>query len=222
MSTCIPFWNLTPNYSELSISYFYLLSRLGEAAFIIIIIRYKNNYTSTETYSTYNQRKTSPLPSQEFRFLKENRLLVFVQLWILCQTPTYFRISNRKKRLLKENSLKVWNIHENKARTKSHKAGPALHRQWVPPHTAQRISHLMVLATQHGWKLPVGSSTFEFWKEFGISHILILTKSRGKNHWPRAFTVLITTVHICPRKSEIRCFCKLSLYIYGFRLILHL
>lgn len=64
VNTCTPFWNLTPNYSELIISYFCLLSRLGEAAFIIIIIRYKNNYTSTETYSTCKQRKTSPLTSQ--------------------------------------------------------------------------------------------------------------------------------------------------------------
>lgn len=108
VSTCIPFWNLTPNYSELIISYFCLLSRLGEAAFIIIIIviiRYKNNYTSTETYSTYNHRKTSPPTSQQFRFLTENRLLVFVQLWILCQTPTYFRISNREKMSFRRKTL---------------------------------------------------------------------------------------------------------------------
>lgn len=126
-----------------------------------------------------------------------------------------------KKWLLEENPLKEWNIQENKARIKTHKAGPAVPRHWVPPHTVHRISHLMVLATWHGWKLPVGSSMFEFWKELGISDISILKKSRGKNYWPRASSVLITTVHICTRKFGIWCLFKLRLY-NGFWFILHL
>lgn len=142
--------------------------------------------------------------------MTENRLLVFVHSESYAKLPHVSEFQTEKKRLLEENSLKVWNIHENKARTKTHKAGPALHRQREPPHSAQRISHLM--ATRHGWKLPPGSSALEFWKELGISHIFIVTKSREKNYWQKAFNCLN---HIFTRKLGVWFLFKLeAIYLW--------
>lgn len=108
------------NYSELITSYFCLLSRLGTAAFVIIIIRYKNNYTSTETYSTYDQRP-SPLTPQKFRFLKENIIILCSALNSMPNSYIFQNFKQRKKNptlLLEDNPLEVWNIHEN-ARNKA-------------------------------------------------------------------------------------------------------
>lgn len=83
VSLCLSFLKLTQNYSELVISYFCLLSRLGKAAFIIIIIRYKNNYPSTKTYSTYNQRTWN----LQYLQSKNNKPTNFSEIQILERKP---------------------------------------------------------------------------------------------------------------------------------------